>query len=152
MVVLIHARFTDISMGNVNYIFDLQQYPIYSNLSFLISKLIAGIAVPLFYVFSGYFFFYNTSSFTVNDYLGKLKKRVKTLLIPYIFWNLAVIAFYFAAQTFLPSMMSGNNKLIVDYTLVDWFRAFWNYNNEMPISYQLWFIRDLIVVVLMSHR
>ena len=150
MVVMIHAHFHDISMGGVDYKFDLNQFPVYCNLSFLISKLFAGIAVPLFYVFSGYLFFNKQASFTAKDYLGKLRKRIKTLLIPYVFWNLVVIAFYFLAQIFMPSMISGDNKSIVDYTIIDWLKAFWNYNNEMPISYPLWFIRDLMVVVLMS--
>ncbi len=48
---MIHARFLDVSMGGIDYKFDIQQYPIYCNVSFLISKLIAGIAVPMFYVF-----------------------------------------------------------------------------------------------------
>ena len=150
MVVMIHAHFHDISMGGVDYRFDLNQFPIYCNLSFLISKLLASIAVPMFYVFSGYLFFYKQPSFSAKDYLGKLRKRIKTLLIPYIFWNLVVIVFYFLAQTFMPSMISGDNKPIADYAIIDWLKAFWNYNNEMPISYPLWFIRDLIVVVLLS--
>lgn len=150
MVVMIHSHFKVVSMGGIDYVFDLKEFPIYCNVSFLLSKLMASIAVPMFYVFSGYLFFKNDSSFTVNNYLGKLRKRLKNLLIPYIFWNIVVVLFYFLAQTFMPSMVSGNNKPIVDYNIIDWLRVFWNYKDEMPICYQLWFIRDLMVVVLMS--
>ncbi len=150
MVVMIHSHFKVVSIGGVDISFDLKEFPIYCNVSFLLSKLIASIAVPMFYVFSGYLFFKNNSSFTANDYLEKLRKRVKTLLIPYIFWNIVVVAFYFLAQIFMPSMVSGNNKPIVDYNIIDWLKIFWNYKDEMPICYQLWFIRDLMVVVLMS--
>lgn len=146
MVVMIHSHFKVVSMGGVDYVFDLKEFPIYCNVSFLLSKLMASIAVPIFYVFSGYLFFKNTA----NDYIEKLRKRVRTLLIPYIFWNIVVVVFYFLAQIFMPSMVSGNNKLIVDYNAIDWFKVFWNYKDEMPICYQLWFIRDLMVVVLMS--
>ena len=150
MVVMIHSHFKVVSMGGVDYVFDLKEFPIYCNVSFLLSKLMASIAVPIFYVFSGYLFFKNNSFFTANDYIEKLRKRVRTLLIPYIFWNIVVVVFYFLAQIFMPSMVSGNNKLIVDYNVIDWFKVFWNYKDEMPICYQLWFIRDLMVVVLMS--
>lgn len=61
-----------------------------------------------------------------------------------------MIIIYFLAQSLLPNMLSGNNKPIVDYTTIDWIKAFWNYNDEMPICYQFWFIRDLMVVILMS--
>lgn len=46
------------------------------------------VAVPVFFIISGYFFFYNTYLFDKETYIKKLKKRVKTLLIPYFLWNL----------------------------------------------------------------
>lgn len=55
--------------------------------------------------------------------------------------------------------MSGKNKLIVDYSISDWCWAFWNTNminplavhtEAYPICYQFWFIRDLMVVMLLS--
>lgn len=149
-VVMIHSHFQNISMGGVDYSFDIQTYPIYCNISFFLSKIISSIAVPIFFIFSGYLFFKNISSFTTEEYLKKLHKRIKTLLIPYIFWNIVVILIYLVAQTIMPNMISGDNKLIADYTITDWIKAFWNYHNEMPICYQFWFIRDLMVVVLLS--
>lgn len=137
-------------MGGLDYGFDIQTYPIYCNISFFLSKIISSIAVPLFFIFSGYLFFKNVSSFTTEEYFKKLHKRIRTLLMPYIFWNIVVILIYLVAQTIMPNMISGNNKLIADYTTIDWIKAFWNYHNEMPICYQFWFIRDLMVVVLLS--
>lgn len=56
--------------------------------------------------------------------------------------------------------MSGKNKLICDYNITDWLWAFWNTNminlptgpdlGALPIGYQFWFIRDLMVVMLFS--
>lgn len=150
MVVMIHAEFSTISMGGENFQFNLETFPIYSNLSFLISQLISHIAVPIFYIFSGYLFFYNLQAFTTKEYIRKIRSRAQTLLIPYVFWNFAVILLFFMLQTFIPSMASGENKLIVDYTITDWIKAFWSYKLGMPICYQLWFIRDLMVVILLS--
>ena len=79
-----------------------------------------------------------------------MKKRIHTLFIPYIFWNIVVLVLFFLTQTFMASMTSGANKLIVDYNLSDWLGIFWNHRDGMPMCYQFWFIRDLIVVVLFS--
>lgn len=148
MVVMIHARMKEISMGGD--VLDLQGFMIYGNVSYCISEIFCRIAVPIFYIFSGYLFFFNTSDYTGRQYFQKIRKRTKTLLVPYIFWNLIVILLLFSAQTFMPSFMSGANKLIVDYNISDWVRCFWNSYHGMPVCYQLWFIRDLYVVVLLS--
>lgn len=159
-VVLLHARFNEIVFNGV----DLMKggnFPVYAFLSYFLSHIIARMAVPLFYFISGFLFFYKTISFNKLAYGSKLKKRVKTLLIPYIFWNLAVIVFFFLSQTFLTELVSGKNKLICDYTFSDWLWAFWNTNKinssvtavgsgAYPICYQFWFIRDLMVVMLFS--
>ena len=46
------------------------------------------VAVPVFFIISGYFFFYQTKVFGKETYFKKLKKRIRTLLIPYFLWNL----------------------------------------------------------------
>ena len=46
------------------------------------------VAVPVFFIISGYFFFYQTKAFGKEAYSKKLRKRIKTLLIPYLLWNL----------------------------------------------------------------
>lgn len=47
---------------------------------------IAALAVPAFFVISGYLFFLKASSFGVKKYFEKLGKRVNTLLLPYLIW------------------------------------------------------------------
>ena len=47
-------------------------------------------------------------------------------------------------------MTSGRSELISDYSLSDWLNVFWNHGEGMPICYQFWFIRDLMVVILFS--
>lgn len=75
----------------------------------LFSQILSRIGVPLFFVFSGYLFFFskdNTqTTFNKNTYLYKLKKRAKTLLVPYLFWNALMIVFVLIMQKttlFLP--------------------------------------------------
>ena len=145
MVVFIHCHFSTLTMGGLVYNYDLQDYPYYSNVAFFISKLLCRVAVPAFFFFSGYLLYSNNIELTKNVYIDKLRKRFKTLFVPYIFWNTLVVAFYFILQTVKPDLISGSNKLIVEYNWVDWFDAYWR-----PICYQFWFLRDLMVAVLVS--
>ncbi len=157
-VVLIHSHFDEVVINGV----DLMKggnFPVFTTISCLFSSIFSAIAVPLFFFISGFLFFYKTPSFTRQTYLQKLKKRARTILVPYIFWNLLVAAFFFLSQSFLPGLMSGRNKLIADYSFSDWCWTFWNTNminplvdstGSYPICYQFWFIRDLMVVMLLS--
>lgn len=147
-VVFIHTQLSNVNIGG-NLLVSEGQFPYHNILRHLISEEIARIAVPLFFFFSGFLFFYHTN-FSFSTYKNKLRKRIHTLLIPYIFWNIVVLALFFLTQTFLSSMTSGANKLIVDYNLSDWLGVFWSHREKMPICYQFWFIRDLMVVVLCS--
>lgn len=156
-VVFIHTNFSDVVMNGVRQI-SFINYPLFSHIFILFSKIIFELCVPLFFFFSGFLFFYKTVDFSKVIYLQKLKSRVRSLLVPYIFWNLIVLLFLFLAQTFLSgSLISGKNKLIADYSLVDWLWSFWDISkvnlyldNSLPINSPFWFIRDLMVVVLLS--
>ena len=156
-VVFIHTDFSDIVIAGVKQI-NFANYPIFSHIFFLFSKVIFEICVPLFFFISGFLFFYKTAGFSMEIYLQKLKSRVRSLLIPYIFWNLVVILLLLLAQMFLSgSLVSGRNKLITDYSLLDWLWSFWDtsqvnphLNKSLPINSPFWFIRDLMVVVLFS--
>ena len=63
---------------------------------------------------SGYLFFLKNDSFTLDDYKGKISKRIKSLLVPYLIWNVIIFFVYLTVQTFVPSMASGRTKMIVD--------------------------------------
>ena len=156
-VVFIHTDFSDIVMSGVKQI-SFVNYPIFSRIFFLFSKVIFEACVPLFFFISGFLFFYKTAGFSREIYLQKLKNRIRSLLVPYIFWNLLIILFLMLAQTFLSgSLVSGRNKLITDYSILDWLWSFWDTSHvnpltkkTLPINSPFWFIRDLMVVVLFS--
>lgn len=147
-VVFIHTEMTNVVI-NGQLMVGEGQFPVYDWLFHVISKEVADIAVPLFFFMSGFLFFYRTT-FTGKCYLEKLRKRVRTLVVPYVFWNLVVMCLYGMTQWLLSSMMSGNNKQITAYSGMDFLAAFWNLHEGMPICYQLWFLRDLMVVVVFS--
>ena len=122
---------------------------IFSNYDFIkdiISNNICSIAVPLFFLFSGYLFFWGVEVFSVDVYIKKLKKRFRSLVLPYILWSLAVIFLLLILQTVLPGFFSASFPLVQEFTIKDWANALW----IEPIQYQFWFIRDLIVCIILT--
>jgi len=77
----------------------------------LLSQGIARIAVPLFFIIAGYLFF-KEKYFTIQLYKSKLKKRLNTLVIPYIFWSFVVIVIYFTLQL-LPNVSHYFNTALI---------------------------------------
>ena len=106
---------------------------------------ICTIAVPLFFIISGYLFFLNIQG-KPNEFILKFRKRIKTLVLPYLFWSIFGLLFYFLLQILPQSKVFFTNKLISDFSISELFSTiFFN-----PLPYQLWFIRDLVVLVILS--
>ena len=117
----------------------------------LFSQVLARVAVPLFYAISGFLFFSMFDGST-KSYETKLRSRVNTLLIPYLTWNALTIICFALVQTYplTSNYLSGQNKLIAEFGLLDYLNAFAGYGpKRQPIAYQLWYIRDLILLVLL---
>lgn len=53
----------------------------------LLLAAMANVSVPVFFLISGYYFF-KGEELGKDVYLSKLKKRIRTLLLPYLLWNL----------------------------------------------------------------
>ncbi len=60
---------------------------LYHDALYFFQESIGRSAVPVFFVISGYMFFYKVAGLTTEIYKSKLKRRVKSLLIPYLIWN-----------------------------------------------------------------
>lgn len=75
-----------------------------------------------------------------------------TLLIPYLFWNIAFLLAYFLVS-YIPEVSVWFKEF--DFSLSYIFSGLWAQNtviapNPHPIAPQFWFIRDLMVVVVLS--
>ena len=147
-VILIHSKVDKVVIKSGISLSDGHEF--YNTISHLFSHIFGAVAVPLFFFISGFLFFYKTTIFTREVYGRKLKKRVHTLLIPYIFWNFIVALLTFLSAIFFPGLKGEAGMAVVDYTFQDWLWAFWNYDGYHPINAPLWFIRDLMVVMLFS--
>ena len=109
------------------------------------SQGITRVAVPLFFMISGYLFYLKMEG-TFSEFVIKFKKRIKTLALPYIFWSIWGLLFYFVLQLLPQSKPFFTKELIRDYSL----NTLLNTIFLNPISFQLWFLRDLIVIVFLS--
>ncbi len=125
---------------------------LFAFLRYLISDVFALVAVPLFFAISGYLFFINFKS-GLLFYLKKYRSRFRTLVVPYTLWNLIVIVFYLVAQTspLTAQYFNGEHPYVINLRGWEYLEVFWGYGEfEYPIAFQFWFIRDLIILVLLS--
>ena len=99
------------------------------------------IAVPLFFFISGFLFFYGIEEFGRVEYWNKLTKRVRRLLVPYLFWGIFAIVVRY--------MQYSLGEDDIAYLFDGWLKWIY-YIVWQPINYQLWFVRDLFIVVLLS--
>ena len=125
-----------------------------SLLSFVINLFSRGITapcVPLFFFCSGYLFFLKYGkSFDVAGYRRQVKKRLHTLLVPYVFWNTLVLSLFAFMHKFLPSLVNPEFNNVYKYSVWEFLRSYWDFPGGQPVCYQFWFLRDLMMVVLFS--
>lgn len=142
MVVYLHSYNLVINLNSETFYVN-QVYSIF--IQNFISQGITRVAVPLFFLISGYLFFIN---FNQNrfDFLNKFKKRIKTLFIPYLFWSIFSLILFLILESIPQLAILFTNKSIIDYTLSEFICSF----ITNPIPYQLWFLRDLMILVVLS--
>lgn len=105
--------------------------------------------VPAFFFISGFLFFLSK-----KNYIVKLRSRFHSLFIPYVLWNLLVLLLYVFVYTLgYPQDINGKN--FVDYSLIDCLRLFWDrgsYDNGnfVPLLCPLWYIRNLMIMSIIS--
>lgn len=127
MVVFIHSfGLTDYNLPNWS---NLSGMDINVAIQILFSHVLSHVAVPAFFLISGYFFFYKVTNFDFATYKGKLRKRVHTLLIPYLLWN-ALYILWIVIQKVGAFFVKGKPlSNIVDYFQENhWLRMFWDCN------------------------
>lgn len=142
LVVLIHTNFSTNTKDAAYYI------------GTLLSANIANVAVPTFFLISGYLFFARYESFGLKEYTLMLKNKIFTLLLPYLLWNF--IAYYGYGLI---------NHFECEVSPWDFYRIFWAESDgyistsvfgytfsilSTPIVGPLWFVRDLMVVMFFS--
>lgn len=103
--------------------------------------------IPMLFIISGYLFALSDN----KPYKERSAKRVKTLLYPYLIWSAAGLLLTFVLE-FFPysrSVVAGTHMMQIDESRIllhqyHWYEvlARWLF---FPASYQLWFIRVLLI-------
>ena len=126
-----------------------------------ISHVLAHITVPLFFFISGYLFFKGLREWNWIQYAGKLRRRIKTLLVPYLIWNTIAIVACLLIEVMTGSLTEVWNFLGQNgYWKLYWSSSVWNGARlnwlgqsaymTGPFLVPLWFLRDLMVVMVLS--
>jgi len=147
LVVYIHAGTAGLTLGNGIVAADSD---FVRATKYIGSDLVGRVAVPSLFFISGYLFF-DKHSFEIDDYVLKIRSRFRSLFIPLIFWNILLFSAIFAAQKIpqTASYFSSRNKLLSSYSPFEVTDALIGISKS-PIAYQFWFVRDLIILSLIS--
>ncbi len=117
-----------------------------------ISSIICGVCVPCFFFLSAVLFFNGVNHLSINVYIAKLKRRAKSLLMPYMIWYTLYAALLYVKFRFFH--MSGLDIFLPDGS-VDWMhfvQGYWSIPSAYgwPYGFGFWFIRNLMVFVIIS--
>lgn len=132
MVLYIHASFA------------MLPRPIpYQCIESLIGDGICRIAVPFFFFKSGYFFFLHVNDF--KELPQKIIKRFRSLAIPYLLWASIGLGFLM----FVSLIPSIRGLVVRDFPWRSVY-SLGKYFLFSPINYQLWFLKDLLILAILS--
>ena len=107
-----------------------------------LTTLLCQVAVPLFFFVSAVLFYKTCSSY--QDVLAKQKRRIFTLLVPYLLWNTIFVAIYFTI-THIPALHSVMN-------MGEAFKSFKDVIIGIVDSRftPLWFVKELLFYTLLA--
>lgn len=111
-----------------------------------ISQVITRCAVPMFFLISSILLFK-----TERSYKKTIIGKARTLLIPYLIWNSFWIFVVILLQSlsFTAPFFSGSKTPIMQSSVSEWLALYGvGLSLPYPQAYQLWFMRDLMVVTL----
>lgn len=133
----------------------------------LSGRILTSFAVPLFFLIAGYLFFLHLQHWDGKVWKQKMSRRIWTLLIPYLLWNTLYIL-HSIGPDIAGCIIHGNTwdgvKEWADHH-GGWLGMYWNAmalgkgqvdlwgnpaHTTVPILLPFYFIRDLIVVDLLS--
>ncbi len=129
----------------------------------LSTRILILFIVTLFFLISGYLFFLHLEEWDGNVWLRKMRRRIWTLLIPYLLWN-TIYILYIIGPEIWGCLFQGKPWNVVRMWFDDhggWLGIYWNARSlgagqvdiwghpahtTVPILLPFYFIRDLIVL------
>lgn len=124
----------------------------------LVAEWVSGRLAPManeaFFFLSGFLFF-RGGEFSRDIYQRKIRSRIKTLLVPYLLWNMLFLGILLVGETLCPGWTAIIDKPLAQFGWTDWVNAFWNVSliapsggPQVPVDIPLWFVRDLMLLSL----
>lgn len=164
LVVFVHSFGEELNVG-IPCEMTFSGEMVYEYIRIMCSKVIAHGAVPVFFFISGFLFFLKVTEFGKSQYRGKLKKRLHSLLVPYVLWVLLYLCYMLTLKVGGVLLHGKSWSGIIDY--LDergWLHIFWDSNvwgkssnwfgwdtfNTGPVPIPLWYMRDLMIIILLS--
>lgn len=159
-VIFVHMNPRTIALSDAEFkLLSLQG--ITNFISIFISYVWAFTAVPTYFLLSGYLFWKEGAPWNWQLFGKKIKSRVFSLLLPFLLWNL------FSISTFVLEMVVTKQSWEEIYTYLSniGVSGFWNYcvwgahktnwlgwsiPNSGPFAIHFWFVRDLMVAIILS--
>ena len=148
LVVLMHSTgYPALSRHHVD-LTRLDAGGVYDLVRLALAYVLGAGAVPCFFLISGYLFYYSTGGrLTRHLYTRKVRRRIHSLLLPYLLWN--VLALLLLTLTRQPhySLAELYHTLLAHpaQTLYGWL---WSGPKGYPVNVPLWYMRDLLVLTL----
>jgi len=143
MVVQLHAWNLHVQFAARSFELPLESWPGW--IESLATGSLTRVAVPLFFLLSGYLFFLTLEP-TRRGFALKMRRRLSSLLVPYLVWSGLGLAAYALMQS-MPGaenyftrerILSLPPSQVVHKLLVD------------PVPYQFWFIRELLKYIVLA--
>lgn len=159
LVVLLHAEPTIVGWNPQEMSSENIGANIAGSVMYSLSHILAQIAVPAFFLISGYLFFKKLEKWDKSVWKRKLVSRYWSIVVPYViciavFSTKHLISHYTAGD--LGAWLSARGGLLNLF----WSSEHWiaGHNNIFgqtimmsgPAAFHLWFLRDLIVAVLLT--
>ena len=135
---------------------ELETRSVFYFLVYITMKLVC-IAVPLFFFISGFLFF-KEGFLDLSLYQKKLKRRIRTIFIPYLLWNIIYFAILAVIQLIKPDTLVILHKHIADFRWQDFLWIFWDISQITGLADDqraclvgaFWFLQCLFVLFLLS--
>jgi len=139
-----------------NYLGYAASLPVSTICGNFFSQTLGSLTIPAFFFISGFLFFLHTDNFDSGAYRKKLQSRAKTLLIPYLFWNILSLTVCSFAHHLPKAVHFFSEPDCNAWTGRYLLQALWALPGDgpsvfnYPYAYQFWFIRDLMVMVVLT--
>ena len=143
MVIYIHIIHEEISPVRLSMDPDDLYHLLYTTISHNFGRTV----VPSFFVFSGFLFFMKLKeTFSLSTYKVQIQNRWRSLFIPYFFWNIAMVLIILLKNKIFLSIGGQPDDFYTSVQGSSVYDMLW----KDPIDYPLWYLRDLLIMALIS--